>query len=288
MERFGNPNNGEQYRQALASTRAAKNVFWWLIFVALAVQLAGLVLIRFVKVVDESGKMRRLMAAARPAVAEPAPPAEPAPTPTTQPDQAAPTPQTGPAGPVATSTVVNADAAAIPEEAPQVVFYGTSKALRAEPVDAAAEAWLATLNWAMPAAKFAALAAGMLLVLTLLLAVKLALLGRMPGVAALVSAFFWSLLLWMLLIPWQQTLAGSTFACGALSNCTDLMEAGAKLAGAKANWFTCTVYYARFAAYPLLAVVLWLLVQAKFARGYRQAMGMESPEADSGESQGKI
>jgi len=256
MEQFGNPINDEQYREALRSVRVAKNIFWWLIFAALAVQLAGLVLVRFIKVVDESGKMRRLLAEAKPAAPATGPttePAKPEQAPATQAAQAAPTPQTA----------------------------------LAEPVDAAAEAWQAVLQWAMPVAKFIALAAGMLLVLTLLFTVKLSLLGRMAGVPNQLNAFFWSLLLWVMLIPWQQALPGSTIMCGAPSNLADLMADTAKLTG-NIGLFTHVVYYARFAAYPLLAVVVWVWVQTKFACGYRRAMGIEPAEAGAGQPQGKI
>ncbi len=227
MERSENPVGGEEYRQALATVSLAKNVFWWLICAALAVQLAAFVLVRFGKVVDGSKKMRTALVRAQV------------------------TPAPAPAG---------------------------APAKPAEPVDDAAETWYAVLEWVLPVGKFVALAAGMLLVLTLMFAVKLALHGRTGGIAGLLSAFFWSLLLWVFLIPWQQALPGSSLLRGALSNAGDLVHATAALSAEKANWLTGGLYYARFAAYPVAVALLWLWVQLKFSRGYRRAMGIEVAE----------
>jgi len=73
--------------------------------------------------------------------------------------------------------------------------------------------WQDVLGWVLPATKFVAMACAILLSLTLLLAVKLSLIGQLGGIAKFTSAFFWSLLLLMTVTPWQQVLGGS-FASG--------------------------------------------------------------------------
>jgi len=140
-----------------------------------------------------------------------------------------------------------------------------------------AERWQEALTWVLPATKFLALVCGMLLSLTLLVAVNLSLLGRLGGVAGLVSAFFWSLILLALVTPWQQVM-NAAVACGALYNLDELVRAAGKV---KCSWgvkeagaLDWTLFYARFIAYPLVTVLVWLRVQAKFARGYR---GMNLP-----------
>jgi len=219
MEELDSAAGGDEYRRALTTVRAARNVFGLLILLAVGIQLASLVLVRFVDVLDETPG-----AATRPA-------AEPA---------------TQPSAPASSA--------------------------------GAARTWALALGWAMAAGKFTALAAGMLLVLTLMFAVKLALHGQTGGVAAFLSAFFWSLVLWVFLVPWQQALPGSTVLCGAMSNLGDLTKATARATGPGAGWSDQVFYYARFAAYPLLAGLLWLLVHVKYARGHRRAMGASVAE----------
>ncbi|MGC9454465.1 MAG: hypothetical protein ACP5HU_06335 [Phycisphaerae bacterium] len=130
----------------------------------------------------------------------------------------------------------------------------------------AATGWYHVLNWIMPAFKFMALVSGLLLMLTLMFAVKLSLLERMGGVAGLMSAFFWSLVLFAVLVPWQDVLIDS-FASGALYNLGDLTAARRGLAN---GWTDKVIFYARFVLYPVVAVLVWLVVQMKFARGYRR------------------
>ncbi len=142
-----------------------------------------------------------------------------------------------------------------------------------------ADTWYRALGWFLPATKFTGMVSGMLLALTLLLAVKIALLGRAGGVAGFIGAFFWSLLLLVFLIPWQQV-TRTTFASGALHNLDYLIEQTRSVTwNAKdVSWFDQVMYYARFVAYPLFVVLLQLVVQVKFARGHRR-MSLSVAEA---------
>jgi Na+-transporting methylmalonyl-CoA/oxaloacetate decarboxylase gamma subunit len=220
MEQIQGPVESDEFRGALATARFAKNVFMWLIFLALVIQFSGFVAVR-------SGAIE---------------PAEPAAT----------QPATAPA---------------------------------AETQD---NAWHAVYGWALPTTKFIALAAGMLLALTLLLSVKLSLLGRTGGVDGFLGAFFWSLVLWVFLIPWQQALAGSSFACGALYNLGELQDETRRVTAEDASFFQRVLYYLRFIAYPVLVFLLWLLVHAKFARGYRRVtLGVQKAEVSGLEVPGE-
>lgn len=129
--------------------------------------------------------------------------------------------------------------------------------------------WRPMLSWVLPVTKFIGMIAGVLLALTMLTAVQMSLLGRTGGVAGFVSGFFWSLLLLIFLIPWQQ-IVGSTFACGALYNLGDLTDWTAQVVwGAKNVPITKQIfYYDRFLGYPVFVILLCLVVQVKFARGW--------------------
>ena len=128
------------------------------------------------------------------------------------------------------------------------------------------------ISWALAASKFGALVAGTLLCLTVLFSVKLSLVGRIGGPAGFLGAFYWSLLLLMVLIPWQGLLQ-SSFACGATFNLGQLTHMAGR---ARSNWGASdpsvvkqAFYYARFLGYPVLAMLMTLVVVVRFARGYR-------------------
>ncbi len=129
------------------------------------------------------------------------------------------------------------------------------------------------MTQAMPLAKFFGMTACLLLMLTFLLAVKLSLLDRMGGVAGLISAMLWSIVLLPLLIPWQQIMAGD-LAYGALSNYNDLLVASCHQnpawGGTASKVADHMVYFSRFFAYPGLALVICLMAQCKFAQGFRR------------------
>ena len=231
MQRSDSPVAGDEFQQALATVRSAKNVFWWLILLALLVQLTAFVLVQFGGVIRGSTAM--------PEVAAPATvPAEKATT------QLAPI------------------------------------------TDESAETWRLALGWLLPAGKFVALASVLLLVLTLMFAVKLALQAQTGGVAGLIGAFFWSLLLLVVLIPWQQALPASTVLAGATHNLGDLVTASKQ--ADDAGVMTVLLFYGRFLAYPVLALLLLWIVAAKWGRGYRAARGIEVATVSAGATDDRI
>ena len=135
-----------------------------------------------------------------------------------------------------------------------------------------ADVWYYSLQWILPGTKFIAVVSAGLLALTLMLGVKISLLGRLGGVAGLISAMFWSLILLAIVVPWQQIVHGQ-IASGALYNLGDLV---AKAKTVKASWGAedtslaeLAFYYGRFMALPIIALLVWLVTQAKFARGCR-------------------
>ncbi len=142
-----------------------------------------------------------------------------------------------------------------------------------------------TLRWALPACRFFAVVASLLAVLTFMFAVKLAIIGRLGGIAGYMSAFLWSLILLAIITPWQQVL-GSSFASGVLFNLGELTSYVEKI---KSSWGASTpgplevaLYYARFIAYPVIALLVWLVVMVKFAAAYRvgfSAMQAATPAA---------
>jgi hypothetical protein len=132
--------------------------------------------------------------------------------------------------------------------------------------------WYSLLSGLLPGAQVLALVMVVLLVLTLLLAAMVSLVGRLGGVDGMIGAFFWSLILLVVLIPWQDFLQ-MRLASGALFNLDELIAAAK---GIKKAWGAEDVgmsryilYYARFLGYPLVALVIWLSKQGRFGYGYR-------------------
>ena len=150
----------------------------------------------------------------------------------------------------------------------------TQPAVEPEAVGAATM-WKDILHWVFPAGKFLAFAGGALTVIALMLTLQLSMVGRLRGIASFTSAFLWSLILLAIVTPWQQVLGGS-FAAGALYNLGELTEMTATV---KPSWgpsgvqlLDQIIYYARFVAYPVLALLVWLAVMLKFADGYKESI----------------
>ena len=248
---------GDEFLGALRTTRRAKNVLLALIVLALAVQMACFVVVRFTGLVKDTPIAAKAIAE-RDAKGLAAPQRLAA---TRSGARSAPG-ETAPEKPKTQPATAPAAAAQTP----------------APPSEAKANVWAPVLQWVLPATKLLALAAGLLLILTLMFAVKIALHGRTGGVSGFISAFYWSLILWLPLVPWQQVLPGSSVATGAFYNLGDLVEATAGVAwGAEAGWPAVLAYYARFVVYPLVVIALTGAVCMKFSWGWRRAsVGVES------------
>jgi len=121
----------------------------------------------------------------------------------------------------------------------------------------------------------------------LLLIVKIMLVGRLIGVAQVTSAFCWCVFLALLLFPWQAFLQNSDFTGdfkipGVLYTWGELTHPtkGAKFVTAGADIWVTVLWWARFVGWPVVALIVLLMVQAKSSRGLRAALGeseLETP-----------
>ena len=121
-------------------------------------------------------------------------------------------------------------------------------------------------SWLLPATKCASLIACLLMLLTVMLAVNLSLLGRLGGLSGFMCAFFGSLILLAVLVPWQHVL-GQSFVRGAMFNLDELCGVREKVDG---SWLRGACYYAGYLVYPILAAGLTIVIQIKFAAGYKK------------------
>jgi hypothetical protein len=112
----------------------------------------------------------------------------------------------------------------------------------------------------------------------LLLIIKIMLVGRLIGVAQVTSAFVWCVFLGILLFPWQAFLQNTDFTGdfkipGVLYTWPELIHPtlGAKFS--TADLYQSILRWARFVGWPVVALILLLMIQAKSSRGLRAALG---------------
>lgn len=154
------------------------------------------------------------------------------------------------------------------------------------PPPAAEPALAGPVEYAVTLAQFSGVSLSIVLCLLLLLISLILLQGRMIGAARAVSSLVWSLVLAVLLFPWQHLLgAGSPGdewrLPGILYSFPELRALASFGEGASLEQQA--LHWARFVGFPLLGLVLLVMVQTRSSRAVRAALG-EGPgdvEVDS-------
>jgi hypothetical protein len=147
--------------------------------------------------------------------------------------------------------------------------------------------WPHILHYATAVTLWLSMIFAALLVVTLFATIHVMLVGRLIGVSLVARAFTISAFLLLLLMPWQALLV--TAGMG---------EADPVLPGVLYTWREISdrvplpstaatpdlvLYWARFAVFPFVALVMLLLVQVRSGRGLKLALGEEEllpPSAD--------
>jgi hypothetical protein len=130
---------------------------------------------------------------------------------------------------------------------------------------------LDVLEYAVGLTAFLGVVLTLVLGIVLLLIVKIMLVGRLIGVSRLTSAFIWTVVLAALLFPWQAFWTDYEFKIpGVLYTWPELVR--------RVNFHTerndqTVLFWARFVAFPALALIILLSIQVKSRRGLQQALG---------------
>jgi len=130
------------------------------------------------------------------------------------------------------------------------------------------------------ASLWAGLVFSILMSLTLAFTTLVMLNGRTVGVSREVSAFFWSLLLLLLLVPWHAILNHPTFRGGmfhlpgVLYTWPELNENAKDFQ--RPDWLG----WVRFVLWPAVALLVLLVVQGKARRGVKEALGEDLAMTD--------
>lgn len=264
MEQLNNAGGGNSpFTEALTTVRCAKNVFLTVLILSLLIQLAGFVMVRFTKLVAEPVSSM---------AAEPAPKHNLVQT-------AATAPASGEATTMAAAATSEPTSASAPAVAAWHKSAGHHRMAQASTCTDGYKTWYHVFRWLLPATMFLAMISGALLLLTLMFTVKLSLLARTPGVEGYLSSFFWAMLLWVLLIPWQQMMDGR-FLYGATFTLEELIRQTRTIFWEGNDTIVESLtYYLRFMFYPILALVIALYVQCRYALGVRR-MTMAVSQAD--------
>ena len=150
------------------------------------------------------------------------------------------------------------------------------------------------LRYVIPVTDFLGITLVVVLAVVLLLIVTIMLVGRLIGVSHVTSAFVWCVLLAVMVFPWQAFLLGtyrpaqsSRDGSPGMADVQGQADPTFKIPGALYTWeelrrdysfenlstSQMILKWARFAGFPILALLLLLMVQAKSSRGLKYALG---------------
>ena len=166
--------------------------------------------------------------------------------------------------------VIKLDASAAPAAAAVEAIAATQPSTNESSVTANVK-WQSLLEYLVGVTAFLGIALTVVLGIVLLLIVKIMLVGRLIGVARLTSAFIWTCVLAALLFPWQAFWADYDFKVpGALYTWNELV---ARVNEQSERNDRTVLFWARFVAFPALALLILLVIQVKSRRGLQQALG---------------
>ena len=123
------------------------------------------------------------------------------------------------------------------------------------------------LAWGVRFVNFVVVLAAVLYCLTILFTLKVSLLGRLGGINHICRAFFLSLVMVVLLLPWQLVFGG--VVAGVIYTPGELLSACGNEAG---GIFEAVLHYLRFVGYWVLVVLLLVLSQVRSGRWTRATL----------------
>jgi hypothetical protein len=179
--------------------------------------------------------------------------------------------------------------------------FTTILTLHGDPHSTAAATRAALLRYLLGMTDFIGLVAPILLGIVLLFIVNTLLAGRLLGAGRLTSAFMWTMLLALLLFPWQALFNNPASAAdptlgilgvtvpGSLYTYAEFVDPriGAAFpmtqqAVGTDNPITyasfVTLRWARFVGFPIVSLLILLSIQIRSNRGLRQALGGGAPD----------
>ncbi len=126
------------------------------------------------------------------------------------------------------------------------------------------------LAWLIRLLNFVLIPTAILYCLTMLFSLKVSLLGRLGGINHISRAFFLSLLMFVLILPWQRFFFFADMVAGAIYTPDELSSryAAVKTSGIFGTMF----YYWRFTGYWLVVLLLLIFSQLRSARWAKEIL----------------
>lgn len=163
------------------------------------------------------------------------------------------------------------------------VVFPTGATASATPATApSSPLWHSMAQYAVGASQLVGVACTILVALVLYLIAQIMVVGRLIGVSRVTSALVWTFVVLFLIFPWQAFLRDQMLQTrewifpGVLYSWEELLNRvtmGTR--GRDVGMDKLILHWARFVAWPLIAIVLLLAIQVKSNRGMRQALGEE-------------
>ncbi len=147
----------------------------------------------------------------------------------------------------------------------------------------------AILFWAFMVSKLLAMFSGCILVLILTFTSLFVIVGGGTGTKNFISTFLWSLLILVLVSPWQNILQGCLLN-GALYSIAELQAAIVQLqpiAGEeiKLSFIQGVEFFSRFIGYPAVTIIVVILMLIKYSQGFKQLAGVAKEKSPTESSQ---
>jgi len=147
------------------------------------------------------------------------------------------------------------------EEITKAAGHNLQRAIAWPPAEFLSGLTFEYLSWVIRIVNAVLILTASLYCLSMLFSLKVSMLGRLGGINHISRAFFLSLLMLVLLLPWQRIFAG--IVPGAIFTPEELVKWSSAKGG---DIFDVVIYYLRFSGYWLLVFLLLILSQIRSIR----------------------
>jgi hypothetical protein len=141
--------------------------------------------------------------------------------------------------------------------------------------------WEQVMKIALPIAGFVALASAFVLIVLMIAGIQVGIVGRLPALSCMISAFYWSIITAGLLFPWGSLIheplsQANVHMPWVFSTYGEIV--GSVAGNAEGNGIQALVWL-RFLAWPVASLVAAGIAGARFGKGYWQMVGLAEMEA---------
>ena len=143
--------------------------------------------------------------------------------------------------------------------------------------------WESVMKTALPIAGFVGLASAVVLILLTIVGIQVNLIGKLPALAAMISAFYWSVITAALLFPWGNLINEPLGQVGDRIPWlfATYREIARAISGNTGTGGLQALVWLRFLAWPVISLLAAWIAGARFGKAYWQVVGLAEMEAKS-------